>query len=755
MLAHKRIILLILFLFFIGRAISQERYKPLRINSEIKLDGKLTESEWNNVLPIRDFMQTDPLSGAAPTERTIVKMLYNNNHLYVGFHCFDSMPSQLVRFFMDRDFELGKDDGVAFQLDPYNDKNTAVVFITNTLSARFDSEISNNGNGMNDDYNNFWEVTSLVDSTGYTVEFRIPFSSLRFEQKELVVMGFRCTRLIKRKNELVTFPRCDTTLQNQWSNVSQEAELELVNLKTAKPIYFTPYIIGNFDQHHDLINNNTSYTTVNNYFTQNHYSKNESLDKILSNIGADLKYGITKNFTLNVTLNTDFAQAEVDNRIINLSKYAVNLPEKRNFFLESQNYLSYSVGQNTQLFNSRSIGLENGATVPIIGGVRFTGKQNGWTIGALNMQTAHVSSENIASQNYSAARLRKFYGDKGSFWGGIFTNRISSGNHSVSNQSFAVDAVHHFNDKWLAGFGVASSFDSINDNVMDKNRFINLFAFKNVIEGFSHGFDFELVGQKFNPAMGFLAETDYGFVSLFNGKRVRIKKSAALNFFAINTSLEYRWKPEMKITETFFANIQTEINWKKGSFLSITPFVHKEDILFGDWQLNNHIKVPGNITYIMNSAEFSFNYDLSKSYTAFINSAYGDFYGGKILTINPGVNYIINRYFRFGMNYQYNQINFPEKFSDNGDAIFRSNLMSLNLTITQSSKFSIKLLAQYDDNSDSFGGNLRLRYNPREGTDLYIVYNSAVNTNRLEAKPNLPLVDQQAIVVKYSITFGL
>ncbi len=745
-------ILLVCIYFFAG---AQKRYIPLRINSSITLDGHLNEDAWKQAVVLNDFMQTDPTPGAKPTEKTEVQMVYNNEYLFVAFHCYDSTPSKIVRLFMDRDFQLGKDDGISVQLDTYNDKSTAVVFITNTLSARFDSEISNNGDGMNDDYNNFWDAVSVVDSTGYSSEFRIPFSSLRFEQKEKTVMGFRFARLIKRKNELITYPKCDSSLSNQWNNVSQEAELEFTNLKTKKPVYFTPYIIGNYNQQNHFNNDSSAYMSSNKFFSRKFYSNNETLDKIISNIGADLKYGLTKNFTLNLTLNTDYAQAEVDNRIINLSKYAVYIPEKRSFFLESQNYLSYSVGQSTQLFNSRVIGLDNDVIVPIIAGVRIAGKQNGWQVAALNMQTGDVKSENIEAQNFSAMRFRKFYGDKGSFAGGIFTNRSSTNSNSVSNQSTGIDMVHHFTDKWLAGFGLSSTYDHEQKDFLNKNMFVNIFAFKNANEGFTHGLDFELAGDKFNPAMGFNPETDYGYLALSNGKKIKVKGEHAINFWRVNTNLSYRWKLLSQQTETRFANFEAGMSWKKGSNLSTTPAEYKEDRLFDNWSLSDHITIPAGY-YHMFLSDIDFFYDESKNITAEIYFKQGDFYGGKLYRTTEDVNYIFNRYLRTGVHYEHNQIYFPNQFSDDGHkAVYISNLVSGNFSVSFSSKFSIKLLAQYDDDSNSFGGNLRIRYNPREGDDLYIVFNSAVNTNRLEAKPKLPLIDQQAIVIKYSKTFGL
>ena len=750
----KIFFILMLLFFTIVKAQQQQQYQPIRITSEITLDGKLTEKEWQLASPLTDFMQIGPISGATPTEKTEARMLYDDNYLYVGIHSFDSDPPKIVRFFMDRDFSLGNDDGISVQLDTYNDKSNGVIFVTNTLSARFDAEVSSNGEGFNENYNTFWDANSVVDSTGYTTEFRIPFSSLRFEQKEKTVMGFRFARIIKRKNELITYPRCDITLNNKVTNASQEAELVFSNLKTKKPIYFTPYIIGDFRQVSNLNSAGTAYENTNSSFTRKYYVENETLDKILSNVGADLKYGITKNFTLNLTLNTDFAQAEADDRIINLSKYPVNLPEKRTFFLESQNYLNYSIGNSTELFNSRTIGSENNTIVPIIGGLRITGKQNNWAVGALNMQTTDVKAKNIVAQNFTVARLRKYYGNFGSYFGGIATNRVSTSSNSISNQTFAIDAIHHFNDKWVTGFGAGITYDTNVNQTFDKNTLINLFAGKKVSEGYSYGFNFEHVGTNFNPAMGFISETDYGLTSINAQKRERITKSKSLNFWFLDSNFEYRWKLQSHLTETKLANIGAGLSWQKGSNLNITLLNYKEDLLFSNWKLDDHITVPA-AYYNMNSNNINFYYDESKSFTAHLSGGYGDFYGGKIFSFTPTANYIFSRFFRLSINYNFYNVNFPSNYSDNGDATYRSNLVALKLNLTLSNKLSLNLLGQYDDISNSFGSNLRFRYNPREGTDLYIVYNTILNTDRLSPTPNLPLIDQQTILIKYSVTFGL
>lgn len=254
--------------------------------------------------------------------------------------------------------------------------------------------------------------------------------------------------------------------------------------------------------------------------------------------------------------------------------------------------------------------------------------------------------------------------------------------------------------------------------------------------------------------MGFNPEREFGFVSISNGKKIQFKRNIPLNFWRVNTTLDYRWKTDTKLTETKVARLEFGLDWKKGSSLDLTLIEYKEDRLFEPFTLNEHISAPQGY-YKMYSGEGSFTYDISKNYTLGFATQVGDFYGGLRFKVAPDFSYFINRYLRVGANYEFNEIKFPSGFSDNGNSLFKSNLLAANIVVSASSKFSIKLLAQYDDMSDSFGGNLRIRYNPKEGTDLFIVYNSLFNTHPLDAKPTLNVLEQQTIVIKFATTFGL
>ncbi|HXL54688.1 MAG TPA: DUF5916 domain-containing protein, partial [Chitinophagaceae bacterium] len=489
---------------------AQQPYKPLRINEKIILDGKLNEPAWKEAAVEDDFMQYDPSAGAAPSEKSEVRIVYNDEYLFVALRAYDHEPSKLIANAMERDFELSNDDGFALVVDSYNDKSTGLAFITNLLNARFDREFSQNGANTNDAYNTFWNVASNIDSLGYTTEFRIPFSSLRFQTKDTVVMGFKIVRLIKRKAEFDLFPKCAPDVQDALFKVSLAREMEFINLKSKKPFYIIPYAIANYSQQNILNEDHTAYVKNSSFITRKNYVKNETLDKFLSNVGVDAKYGLSKNFTLDLSLNTDFAQAEVDNLIVNLTKYDVNLPEKRNFFLESQNYLGYTTTLGDQLFISRSIGNENGVIVPIIAGARITGKTKDLQMGTLDMQTAAIKNDSIDAHNFFVFRTRKFTDSLGSFFGGIITNKINTSGEGASYQSVGAGVVKVFNQNLVLTGSISGTFKNADVTQFAQHSYYNAALIRTAKEGWNYYTEFGLIGKYFEPAMGFIQENDLG-----------------------------------------------------------------------------------------------------------------------------------------------------------------------------------------------------------------------------------------------------
>jgi len=753
---HRKIFLLfcLVILLMPLHLFAQQPYKPLRTNEKIMLDGKLNEPAWKEAGVEDNFIQYDPSAGAAPSEKTEVRIIYNDEYLFVGLRAYDHEPSKLIANAMERDFELGNNDEVAFVIDSYNDKSTGLFFITNLLNAKFDSEFSQNGINTNDAYNTFWDAASNIDSMGYTTEFRIPFSSLRFQTKDTVTMGFKIVRLIKRKAEFDLFPKCPPDVQDALLKVSLAREMEFTNLKSKKPFYIIPYAIANYSQESVLNDDHTGYIKNSTFMTRKNYVENETLDKILSNIGVDAKYGLSKNFTLDLTLNTDFAQAEVDNLIVNLTKYEVNLPEKRTFFLESQNYLSYTTTLGDQLFISRSIGIENGVIVPIIAGARLTGKTKDFQMGALNMQTAAVRNDSIDAHNFFVFRTRRFTDSLGSFIGGIITNKINTSGKAASYQSVGAGVVKVFNQNLTITGSISGTFENADVTQFAQHAYCNAALIRTAKEGWNCYAEFGLIGKDFEPSMGFTQENDLGNIALQGGYTWRAKQKSKLAYYFVHSNSRYKWKPSFGKEESKFINGEIGFTLKDGAEIKLTPVEYFTDTLFEKWNLTDHIHIPQK-KYSMFTPDIELSAPAQSTYSAELMTKWGDFYGGKRISIIPSVTYIFNKHFATGIEYQYDHIQFPEEFSDDGDALFQNHLLRVNLAYFFSSKISVKLLSQFDDLSNQVTSNLRIRYNPREGTDLYVVFNQGLNTDRTRLMPHLPVIDAQAVTVKFIRTFDV
>ncbi|MBP9549383.1 MAG: carbohydrate binding family 9 domain-containing protein [Chitinophagales bacterium] len=750
----QKILLLTLSIYFSSIIFAQQLppYIPLRIYEKISLDGRLSEPVWQQAEVINDFMQYDPFPGQQPYALTELRIMYDDDFMYVAYSCFDPEPDKMIALSLERDFEIGRDDGIAFIIDTYNDKSTGLAFITNTLGARWDMEFSSDGTTENDSYNTFWDVTSYSDSTGYYSEFRIPFSSMRFKSDSMVTMGIRAIRLIKRLNEYSIYPPCPPDIDNAFWKVSLAREMQLTNLKGAKPFYIIPYVTAGYGEIQQLNNDGTAYQKETEFMKRNYYSDNEVVDKILSNIGGDIKYGISKNLTLDLTVNTDFAQAEADNVIINLSKYEVNLPEKRGFFLESKNYFSFGTSSGDQLFISRSIGQDDGEIIPLIGGARVTGKVGNFQFGALNMQTGSANDGETPSSNFTVFRNRVFFDSLGSFWGGIITNKINVGESPATFQSLGIGGVKYINSRLSIISAISGTYENMDLAAFANRVYYNFGINRNVRQGWNLGFDASLIGKDFVPEMGYIAENDLLNTGLKVGYIWR-PESATISSYNIYTFSRYRYKPTLQQNETEFFSAEGSLYFKNGLGIQLKPLEINNDLLFYDWNINNDITIPQN-TYFMYSPDLNIEAPSDGDYSGNVFMKFGDFYGGNRFSLYPSVDYFITKNLQIGIDYEYNHIQFPTEFaSGDNNALFISNLIRLNISCYFSSKISIKLFTQYDDISDKVSSNLRFRYNPVEGTDLYVVFNQDLNTDPLNMMPELPVVNNQGITVKFVKTF--
>jgi hypothetical protein len=334
-----------------------------RLHGPITLDGRPDEVAWQAALRLPAVMQT-PTFGATPSEATEFLIAYDDEYLYFACVARDSDPTGI------RDPSLKRDDGgfnsdwCVINLDTFNDKETALIFGTSPAGIRTDAVFSDDGQATgNFNWNTFWDAAVHRDQRGWSAEIRIPFTSLRFSEPDdagRVVMGMAAWRLIARKIEVITFP----AISNQWGitsmlRASRFQEIVLEGVSPRRPVYVTPYALGGQGRSHRLDDAGATW---------------EARDDDVRDLGLDLKYSPTSNLTLDLTVNTDFAQVEADDQQVNLTRFSLFFPEKRLFFQERAAIFDFALGGQERLFHSRRIGIVGGHQVPILAGARAVGR---------------------------------------------------------------------------------------------------------------------------------------------------------------------------------------------------------------------------------------------------------------------------------------------------------------------------------------------------------------------------------------------
>src|SRR5881296_1006965 len=384
------------------------RIQAVRITDALKIDGLLDEPAWSLAQPATDFLQQQPTEGAVASERTEVRVLFDDRNIYFGIRAFDSDAAHINARELVRDAEFSNDDTVAIVLDTYHDRRNAFRFIVNPLGTQQDALITDEGRDINVTWNGSWISAGRIDDKGYTVEIEIPLTTLRFKEG-IESWGFNISRIIRRKNE-----------ENLWTSwqrsfglerVSQAGELAGVeNIRWRRLREIKPYASGEWREGVPLIGRN-------------------GLDAgARARIGIEVaKLGITPSLTAEFTVNPDFGQAEVDDQIVNLSRFSVFFPEKRDFFLENSGIFLFGRQGANQAFFTRRIGLtDNGAPVPIDYGVKVTGKIGPYNLGFLQVQTRKLGETStglgIPRQQFTVLRVKRDI-LKRSYVGAILVNR--------------------------------------------------------------------------------------------------------------------------------------------------------------------------------------------------------------------------------------------------------------------------------------------------------------------------------------------
>ncbi|RQW02114.1 MAG: hypothetical protein EH225_08965, partial [Calditrichaeota bacterium] len=424
-------------------SLGAESFKVTRISGGIILDGLPDESAWQSV-PILPLVMFTPVYGNEPTNTSIIKLAYDDEYLYLSGWLNYKNAKDIRAVGKKRDYSSPSSDWFGFILDTFYDRENAVSFHTNPNGLRTEGTIKNDAMDSNEDlsfsWNTFWDVKTVIGEQGWSAEFRIPFSSLRFQSDQgETLMGIMVWRYDAAGYELSTWPVVSSNFTEAYWKPSQCSLIEFEGLKPENPVYVTPYITAGLGQVNELNEAGTAYIV-------NETPKYDA--------GLDAKYSLTPNLTADLTINTDFAQVEADDEKINLTRYSLYFPEKRIFFLEKADVFDFSFLGGNNLFYSRRIGLYEGNPVRIYGGLRVTGRTGEWDLGFLNMQTARF--EENPGENFGVFRTRRKVFNQYSYTGGMVTSRMGiDGTYNLAyglDGQFRVTGDEYLTIKWAQTF---------------------------------------------------------------------------------------------------------------------------------------------------------------------------------------------------------------------------------------------------------------------------------------------------------------
>ena len=702
------------------------RLTAKRLDQPPVIDGDvLGEDLWLDVDFGTGFQQVEPFEGEPASERTEVRIAFDDAALYIAVICFDRDASSLAISDSRRDARLQDEDSFRVILDTFGDRQNGFVFGTNVAGIQYDGQFTNQGRGgggssrssfssggANLDWDTSWTVRTLGGDFGWSAEMAIPFRSLRYGSGR-AVWGLNFERNIRRKSETAFWAHLGR--QHDLFRVSEAGHLLAVDPPRQRNLQLTPYVLSSARDH----------------------AKGSTDD---SEVGMDLKYGLTPSLTLDVTVNTDFAQVEADDQQINLDRFSLFFPEKRPFFLENSGLFrvggrSSSRG-STELFFSRRIGLSGGVPVPILGGVRLSGRAGAYNVGFLNMQTDDLGD--VHGNNFTVARLGREYRNR-SRAGVLVVNRQGTGSLAPDNdynRTFAVDGqvgIGQFTEVsgWVAqtetpglpgddhGLGLNGSYSS---------------PFWRWRMGYAE------IGENFNPEVGFLSRSGYRQLNGYVRRRFRPAGEGRVKEFGPRIYYDSFWNFD-GYQETQRYSVGGEVEFRNGAQISLSAGGRYEGLL-EPFTLAGLVNVPA-AEYDDHGFFLFMNTNRGRAVSLFTRVQGGGFFGGNQLVLDPWLSVRLGDYLTSELSWSYNDIDLPA-------GAFKTHLGRLRVTYAFSTRLLLQALIQYNDLTHSTSTNLRFSWLNEANRGLFVVYNEISEFGLL----GLDTPDR-SLAVKYNRTFDV
>jgi hypothetical protein len=693
--------------------------RAVRLLTPLRLDGKLDEEIYQSVPSMSDFTQTEPAAGSPATQKTELWLLFDDDRVYFSFRCWESHPEQMVVNEMRRDnASIFQNDHVAVIFDTFYDRRNGVQFAVTPGGGRLDAQITNESQ-YNADWNPIWEVAVGKFDGGWTVEAAVPFKSLRYRPGRNQIWGFNARRITPGKRREISFlaPIPNALGELGLFHVSLAATLaELEAPLNTRNLELKPYFTSSLSVDHNATA--PIPTTLN------------------ADVGGDVKYGITKNLTADITFNPDFAQVEADEQQINLTRFNLFFPEKREFFLENQGTFSFggaavdSSGDTPILFYSRQIGLNNkGGTVPLHIGGRVTGRVGRFSVGALDIQSGADSLSGLPSTNFSVVRMKRDIWRRSAV-GFLYTGRSVGPTVAGRNDVYGLDGSFNFFTNLMMNTYWARASDG---GVAGATSYRGQLDY----EGDLYGVQAErlAVGEHFNPQVGFVRRNDmrkdFGLFR-YSPRPRSIKAVRKFSWMGSFTHID-NTKGQLQNRNV---DAEFDVQFQNSDQLSVA-YAGRYEFVPTPFTIVPGVTIPV-AGYDYGSTRIGLNLGQQRPISGNILAEYGTFYNGHraALSLSQGrTNF--SRQLSVEPSYSLNLVQLTQ-------GSFTTHLAGSRVTYTATPMLFVSALIQYNSGTHTIAQNARLRWEYSPGSELFIVYNEQLNT----LTPGFPTVANRALIVK-------
>ena len=689
----------------------QATVRATRLRAPLQIDGRLDEPVYETVQSITDFIQQLPDEGALGSERTEAWVLFDDDSIYISARCYDTAPpSEWVANEMRRDvIQLRQNDSFSLMLDTFYDRRNGLAFLVTPIGGFSDFAISNEGGRVNTDWNTIWDSRTARFDGGWTVEIQIPFKSLRYRPTSTQVWGIQLRRIIRRRTEAsyltplpISAARGNSVIAGLW-RVSQAGSLVGIEVPSgSRKIEIKPYGIGGVTTDID--------------------ADSPTRNALDGQFGLDVKYGVTQNLTADFTYSTDFAQVEVDEQRVNLTRFSLFFPEKREFFLEARGNFDFARGAGLggagapTLFFSRRIGLQGGDVVPILAGGRLTGKIGAFDVGALNIQTGNELLSGAQTTNFTVLRVKRDILRRSTI-GGIFTNRSVSLLGDGSNQVYGIDGrLAFFDDVTLLGY-VARTRTA--DRPGRDASYLAQFDYA----GDRYGVNLAhlVIEDNFNPEIGFMRRDNIRRTTASGRFSPRPSSIDWVRRFSLSAGLDYTQSADDRVLETRQQDVAFEVQLENSDRFTVSA-TDRYELLRQPFTIAPGVTVPVG-GYGFRSVLVGYAFGQQRPVSGSIAVGTGELWNGDITMVELGRGRVeVTPQLSVEPSLSFNWVELPE-------GNFATSLSRVRVSYTVSPRMFFSGLLQHNSSGNTFSTNVRLRWEYSPGSELFVVYTEDRDTD--------------------------